>query len=508
MFLPLPTPDEIAAWDRETIRTLGIPGMVLMENASREAVAVLLEDFGEVEGMDIHLFAGSGNNGGDAFAMARHLADLNADVTVFHTKPKSRYTGEARANLNLCGKLGIPMLHLGAVNIETLPQPDIIIDGLLGTGFQGELRQDYQRLVQGINRLGERAYVLAIDIPSGLNGLTGKPQPDAVRADATATFQAAKLGLIGSRAEEFTGDLFVCSIGIPRLVQDRFAPRRWMISDEIFRQLPPVEPDMHKGRAGHVLIVGGSQGLTGAPHLAALGALRAGAGLVTVACPGALAESIKAGAPEIMTLPIGSGTEWEKGDAARIASHLDRFDAAVVGPGLGRTRKTVDFLNELVAMCPLPLVLDADALFCLAQRPELLKSLSEKVVLTPHPGEMGMLTGRTSANVQDDRIGTAEEFTRNTAATLVLKGSCTVVADNQRTCISPVSAPALAVGGSGDVLAGLVGSLLARETAPFMAACLGVYWHATAGLLLEERYPSRGNLAREIATMLPEAAKE
>jgi len=508
VFLPLPTPKEMSAWDRDTIRTIGIPGMTLMENAGREALAVLLEDFGDVSGMEIHLFAGAGNNGGDAFAMARHLADLDADVTVFHTRSKKKYTGETRTNLELCRKLNIPLLHLGSVNLEALPQPDIIVDGLLGTGFEGELREDYLQLVRTINRLGERAYVFAIDIPSGLNGLTGHPQPDAVRADATATFQAAKIGLIGPQAEEYTGDLFVCSIGIPRLVQEKLPPRRWMISDAIFKQLPLSEPDMHKGQAGHVLVVGGSEGLTGAPHLAALGALRAGAGLVTVACPTPLADAIKAGTPEIMGLPIGANRQWDASDADLIAGHLERFDAVVIGPGLGRSRKTVDFLKGLVARCPLPVVLDADALFCLAQVPGLLESLSDNVVLTPHPGEMSMLTGRTSANVQDDRIGTAEEFIRNTAATLVLKGSCTIVADNQRTCISPISAPTLAVGGSGDVLAGLIGSLLGRRMTPFMASCLGVYWHATAGLLLEEQYPSRGNLAREIAAMLPEAVKE
>lgn len=508
MFLPLPTPEEMTTWDRETIQTLGIPGMTLMESASREAVNVLLENFGDVAGMDIHLFAGSGNNGGDAFAMARHLADLDADVTVFHTRPKSRYAGETRINLNLCKALGIPLLHVKSVNMETLQQPDVIIDGLLGTGFQGELRHDILHLIQTINRLGQRAHILSIDIPSGLNGLTGKAQPEAVRADATATFQAAKTGLVLPGADEYVGDLFICPIGIPRLIQNKFAPRRWMLSDAIFDLLPPTTPEMHKGHAGHVLVVGGSEGLTGAPHLAALGALRGGAGLVTVACPGPLADSIRGNTPEIMTMPLGSDVHWTPQNVETIAGQLERFDAVVVGPGLGRSRKTVDFLKELVASCALPLVLDADALFCLAQVPELLEHLREDAILTPHPGEMAKLTGGTAATVQDDRFTAAEEFTRKTSATLVLKGAGTLVADKKRTCISPISAPPLAVGGSGDVLAGLTGSLLARGVPPFLAACLGVHWHGTAGLQLEEEYPSRGNLAREIAAMLPRVAQE
>ncbi|KAB1441142.1 NAD(P)H-hydrate dehydratase [Pseudodesulfovibrio senegalensis] len=512
MFLPLPTPAEMSAWDMETIHGLGIPGMTLMETASREATSVLMEQFeetyGPIAGTEACLFAGPGNNGGDAFAMARHLAEQDVDVTVFHTRPKNRYRGEARSNMLLCKKLGIPLRHADSLFSGPLPQPDIIVDGLLGTGFSGTLREAMLRLIRTINAMGKRAFVLSVDIPSGLNGTTGAAQPDAVRADATATFEAAKIGLMMPKAEEFTGDVFVCPIGIPRQIRDRLAPKRWLMSDSLLRATPRPSPSMHKGSAGHMLVIGGSKGLTGAAHLAALGALRGGAGLVSVACPSGLEESVRCGCPEIMTIPVGKNAQWSTDAASAITDQLYRFDAVVVGPGLGRSGKTVDFLRKIVASCPLPTVLDADALYCLAQDPGLTESLAATTVLTPHPGEMATLTGLTSAAIQDDRLAAAEGFAARCKAVLVLKGAGTIVANSEKTCISPIASPALAVAGSGDILAGLTGALLAQGHAPLQAACLGVYRHAVAGLMLEEKFPFRGNIARDIAAMLPHAIKE
>lgn len=520
MLLPLPTPVEMAAWDRETIETIGIPGVTLMESAAREAVAVLLEEYGgdhgpmppaqnnPLAGLEIFCFAGSGNNGGDAFAMARHLADLGADVTVFHTRPKKSYRGESRVHLACAHKLGIPLRHLDGVNLNGLPQPDIIIDGLLGTGFSGGLRPDALALVRTVNRLGRRAFVLAIDIPSGLNGLTGLPQPEAVVADATATFQAAKLGLALPGAARFAGAVHVRSIGIPARVMADHPARHQLITDEIMRRIPAPDPTMHKGGAGHVLVIGGSSGLTGAPRLTAMGALRSGAGLVTVACPGGLSESVRGGVADIMTLPLGTGSQWSPELVKILLDELSRFDAVVIGPGLGRDVKTVDFLKAFVAKCPSHAVLDADALFCLAQSPEAVPGLPDTTVLTPHPGEMARLLGVSTEKIQAARIDAARSFAEANRAVLVLKGAGTLVADRECVRLSPFSEPNLAVGGSGDVLSGIIASLMARGLRPALAASLGVYWHGMAGRLLGEDFPARGNLASEIADMLPRAAKE
>ncbi len=508
MLLPLPTPEEMATWDRETIQTIGIPGVTLMESASREAVNVLLEKFGPVRNREIFCFAGSGNNGGDAFAMARQLMDLDADVTVFHTKPKKQYRGETRTNLLWAQKLDVPLKHLAAVDIATLPQPDIIIDGLLGTGFVGDLREDYLTLVRAINRMGERAFVMALDIPSGLNGLTGKPQPVAIIADVTASFQAAKVGLAMPGATRFAGMIHVCPIGIPNLIQSQHPVRNHLISQEILSLLPAPSMDMHKGSSGHILILGGSEGLTGAPHLAALGALRSGAGLVTIACPAGLADQVKANTPDIMTMSLGSGDEWNASMAKKILAETDRFNAIVVGPGMGRTRKTLAFLKAFIADCPAHVVLDADALYGLAEYSDLIAGLPETTVLTPHPGEMARLSGLQNNEIQADRMTAATSFTENCDATLILKGAGTLVSDSEMTCISPFSEPNLAVGGSGDVLSGIIASLMAQGLDPLDASCLAVYWHGQAGRLLKEEFPLRGNLASEIANMLPMAAKE
>jgi NAD(P)H-hydrate epimerase len=496
----------MAVWDRETIHTVGIPGVTLMESAAREAVDVLLDEYGDVNGATVYCLAGSGNNGGDAFAMARSLADLGAEITVFHTRPKSKYRGETRSNLLWAQRLGIPLAHLGGIDFDALPQPDVIVDGLLGTGFQGTLREDALQLVRTVNRLGQRAFVLAVDIPSGLNGLTGRAQPEAVMADATATFQSPKIGLVMPEAKDYTGALHVCPIGIPLKVQEDNPVHHHLITGEVMDSLSAPARDMHKGTAGHILVVGGSFGLTGAPHLAALAGLRSGAGLATVACPAGLADAIKGGSPDLMTLPLGTGVDWSRDMATALKDELDRFDAVILGPGLGRAPEAMTFALDLLDICELPMVLDADALFALASFPEHLQRLPEKTLLTPHPGEMARLLDVDTASVQADRMGAANRLLSRCDATLVLKGAATLVADPDRICVSPFAEPNLSVGGSGDVLSGVIGSLLARGLVPLHAACAGVFWHGLAGRALNQEFPARGNLASEIANMLPHAA--
>lgn len=506
MLLPLPTPAEMAAWDKATIDEFGIPGFTLMEIASRECLGAVEEEFGDLDGATVHVFAGPGNNGGDAFALARHMADRGALITIYHTLPKKQYRAESRQNLVLAQKMGIEMVHLPRIDAMTIPQPDLIVDGLLGTGFSDDLRPEMLEYVRTINRLGERCFVFAIDIPSGLSGLTGKPQPDAVEADCTATFEAAKLGMILPRARRFVGELHVCPIGIPLDIQEQKPPRRQLLTGDIMSEVPCPTEAMHKGTAGHLLILGGSEGLTGAPHLAAIGALRAGAGMVTVACPEAFVPQVIAGDPDVMTLGL-PGSQWNAGAFEALRPYLSRFNAVVIGPGLGRRPETLDFLQACLSRCPLPTVLDADALYHAAQG-SLLDLVPNGAVITPHPGEMARLVNRSTDMVQENRIDIAEDFIADRSHILVLKGAGTIIADNETTCISPFSAPNLSVAGSGDVLAGIIGALLARKVPKMLAACLGVYWHGMAGVLLAEDYPLRGNLASEIANNLPNAAKE
>lgn len=507
-FAPLPTPAEIAAWDKASVAECGMSFLALMENASREAMHALIGEIGDIRGLDVLLVAGPGNNGGDAVALARHLAGRGAKVRLALARPRGRYKGAAGYNARLAAKLGLPMLPLAKVDWRGADAPDVIVDGLLGTGFAGELRPEFVQVVEAINGLADRSYIFALDIPSGLNGETGQPSPVAVRARATVAFEAAKTGLVTAEAAPYVGKLLVREIGIPPLVKERHPCRAFRIAPGIVDVLGEVSPTLHKGSAGRVVIVGGSRGLTGAPLLAALGALRSGAGLVSVACPGAVEIALKAGFPDVMTMPMGSGGHFTAADAPAVREFCAGAGAVALGPGLGRHAETGEFLEALLPL-PCRLVLDADGLFFLANRPGLAAKLSPETVITPHPGEASRLLGRDIAAVEADRLASARELAARYGCLAVLKGPATVVAAPDGTvAVSPVIAPNLAVGGSGDVLSGLTASLNCGPHSPLLAACLAVYWHGLCGARLAAVYPLRGNLASEIADMLPRAFTE
>ena len=504
MFTPLPTPQEMGEWDRYSIQDFGIEGKILMENASREALHVLMNNFGDVKDKQVLLLAGSGNNGGDAFALGRHLKNHGASCMILHTREQDKYKGETAYHLQLAKNAGVPLVHLQEYNLNFLPEPDIIVDGLLGTGFQGALREDYLSWIEKINSFSN-TFKLAIDIPSGLNGYTGMPSPDAVQAQVTVSFECPKLGLFMPEASKFIGELYTPKIGIPaHIIRDK--PSKCLgLSAEVFSHLPALSKTEHKSGAGHVLIVGGSPGLTGAPTLAALGALKAGSGLCTVACPKQLAPDIKQGWPEIMTLPLGPGKFLVEASFAELEDTLYRFDAVVLGPGLGRQEGTGAFLKNFLQFRERPPTLfDADGLYWLAKEPDLLKYLRADDILTPHPGEMARIDKQEVSKLQENRVDTARDFADSHYGVLVLKGAATVIsAYREHTFVSPFSCSNLAVGGSGDVLAGVIGSLKAKNLDSVQAACLGVYWHGESGKLLEKQYPYRGNLAQDIAHYLP-----
>jgi NAD(P)H-hydrate epimerase len=504
--LPLPTPGEMGEWDRLAIEEYGIRQEILMENASRECLAVLLEEYGDLADAEVLVLAGSGNNGGDAVALARHLDDMGARVLLLHKARRSDYKGASGYNVRLAAKLGLDMAVIGDSAFSAMPEPDLVVDGLLGTGFKGELRQDYLDLVDRINELGRSAFVLAVDVPSGLDGESGEASPTAVMADVTVTFHAPKTGLAMPGAGEFTGDLHVRDIGIPARTMRDVPPSHRLMTDMLCMLYPEPEPEMHKGTAGHTLIVGGSPGLTGAPCLAALGALRGGTGLATVACPSELSTEIKAGIPDVMTMPLGQGERhWSAKLAGPLAEDLERFDSLLVGPGLGRDQGALDFMKKLLSKPLSALILDADALFWLAMEPGLMKGLPKGTILTPHPGEMARLLDRPASEVQKKRSESARELSDRTGATVVLKGAGTVVAGPEGPgMLCPVASANLSVGGTGDVLAGLAAALRGLGLGPAEAAALAVHWHASAGIAAEEEFPFRGNLASEIAELLPQ----
>ncbi len=520
MFAAVPAPAEMARWDALAMEW-GLPEDVLMENAAREALSVL-RDLLDARGMPLRgarvlLLMGSGNNGGDAACMARHFLDAGALPLVLYARAPGRMRGAAGRFARLARKLGVPFRPLpesGDLSSTVSSfAPDIIVDGLLGTGFHGELRTRELNLVRSVNSLRRAVLLFSLDIPSGLDGLNGFPRPEAVRAHATVTFQAAKPGLLVPGAREFTGDLLVRPIGIPlRGMED--VPASFVMwkgkaeysREESPRNCPRSGP-RHKGEAGRVLVVGGSADMTGAPRLAALGALRAGAGLLAVAAPEGALPAIRAGLPEAVThsLPAGQGgREWHAGQMSALCEALAACrvrGAVVVGPGMGRNNGAEEFLRALLEIPGRPpVVLDADALFALAAEPELLGFLSARDVLTPHPGEAATLLGMTAGEVQADRFAAHARLLALAPAGWVLKGEGTLSgAAGGPVCLSPWSVPQLAIGGSGDVLAGIVGALLALGLDAALAAALGVELHCRAGAALAEQWPERGNGPREIA---------
>lgn len=507
-FDPLPTPAEIAGWDAASVAEYGMSFLALMENASREAMHALVGEVGDVRGKRVRLLAGPGNNGGDAVALARHLDGLGARVVIALVRPRGQYKGAAGFNARLAARLGLPMIPLGKADLSGADAPDILVDGLLGTGFAGELRPELQTVVEAVNRLSGRAYIFALDIPSGLSGETGRPSPVAVTANATVTFEAAKTGLVAPEAAPYVGRLLVREIGIPRKVRESHPCRGWRITPRITDTLPGPDPLLHKGSAGRVVVVGGSLGLTGAPLLAGLGALRAGAGLVSVACPGAVEIALKAGHPDVMTMPVGSNGHFSEADAQMVREFAAGAGAVALGPGLGRHGDTAGFLRTLLPL-PCRLVLDADGLNFLAGDTALKEKIGPDTVITPHPGEAARLLGTDIATVEADRLTSARRLAATYGCVAVLKGPATVVAaPDGVVAVSPVIAPNLAVGGSGDVLSGLLAALLCTSLSPLLAACFAVYWHGLAGVRLAAAYPRRGNLASEIAAMLPRALTE
>lgn len=533
----LATTSEIRNWDARAQKEAGLPLALLMENAAREALHVLLSLFDDqdaLRGQRILLFAGPGNNGGDAIALARNLLDFGCRVILVHTRPIGSLRGPAAEHMRVARKCGVTCLpvkrwleqakrHLAWPDLppgsddsgyEEIPFPDIIVDGLLGTGFTPPLDEVMEETIHAINRLHSQSLILSLDTPSGLD-VNGLPAPVAVLAHHTVSFQTSKLSLLMPSAMPFAGEVHVRSIGIPARIQSEHPTAMRLLEPGCLSALPVLDPSLHKARAGHVLVIGGSSGLTGAPMLAALGALRGGAGLVTIACPGGLAQEIKAGYSDIMTMPVGTGGEWDARFLPVLIEHARRCDAIVLGPGMGRSAGASIMVQGFLqhtqeAGSRAPAVIDADALYALALSEFSLALPTERDVLTPHPLEMArLLKGAPDAPVGGlltDRLSSLEDYTARCKAAVNLKGACSLITQTGKPVhASPFVAPCLAVGGSGDVLAGLIAALLAQNVPPIAAACLGVYWHGNAGLMLEEDFPLRGNTAREIADILPRA---
>ncbi len=509
----LATADVMREIDRTAIEDYGVPGAVLMENAGAGTAKAILQHWPDVQ--RVAIIAGSGNNGGDGYVIARHLINNGVEAVTYMPADREKIRGDARINLDVLGKMNTLILDVHSEKDiglfrEALHDYDLVVDAMLGTGLKKDLKGLYRECVEVIN--AARLPVCAADIPSGLSSDTGKPMGEAVRADMTCTYGLLKIGQVIYPGAEYVGDLVLVDIGLPREVVEQLGgSNRLLMKEYVAGLLPARLTRSHKGDFGHLLVVAASPGKTGAAAMCADAAVRSGAGLVTAAVPASLNPILEAKLTEAMTLPVADGgSGYITPDAWKdINRALERANALAVGPGLAAESGTRELFFKLLAESDLPTVIDADGLNILATDVDALKPVGSRVVLTPHPGEMARLLNTSTKEVQADRIGAARGLAERTGAVVLLKGARSIIAAPDGViAVNPTGNPGMASGGTGDVLTGIIGALLAQGVEPFDAACAGAWIHGRAGDICAQDLGQISMMAGDMIDALPEVFLE
>ena len=501
------TARQMAEIDRETIAS-EVAGEVLMERAGEAITALLLRRHGERSGLHaekVLIVCGKGNNGGDGLVISRLLAQRGWQVTVLLLAADDTLSPAARLNYERlpAGVIVLkPPRNEWAERAAELAQvADLVVDAVFGTGIAPPLRGPYIALIEALNAAGSPVY--AVDVPSGVNADTGAVDPVAVEAVVTITVGLPKLGLLLPPGRDFVGELEVVDIGFTAAVCRRHAPDwHYLRREDYAALLPPRRTSAHKYDCGSLLVLAGSRAYGGAAVLTGLGALRSEGGLVTRGVPVCLETPVRTNLVEAIVAPLlmTAAETIAPLDSAVLATLIERKQALALGPGLGADPDTDRFVVDLAGQMKLPLVLDADGLSAFARGQAEPAFGSDQVVLTPHAGELGRLIGRPAAEVVTNRLTLVPELARRWGVTLLFKGSPSLIADPQgRLFFNPVGDDSLASGGSGDVLTGLIGGLLAQGMAAVEAALLGAYLHGLAGRIASRRTGRRSVLARELA---------
>lgn len=502
---------EMAAVDRAAQRNAKIPSLLLMERAAEGVVELL---YSSVAGARrIAVLCGPGNNGGDGLAAARLVAARGGSPEIFLLARAGSLRGDALLNLRQAHAAGIETTELAARSgwarfLRSLDAADAVVDALFGTGLSRPLTGLARRTVEAANASGRP--VIAVDVPSGLSGDSGRVPGPAMRARATAAIAALKHCHVLFPARERCGEIAVVDIGIPDALLEASRHRFALIDREAVAPLfPPRPEDSHKNAFGHVAIVAGSRGKAGAALLCARAALRAGAGLVTIACPESLEPRFTAALPEAMTLPLPEERGALSGSArAPVLQLLERCDAAAVGPGLGTGAGAGTVVAAIVRDGNVPILFDADALNLCSGRPAVFRRRPASTILTPHAGEAGRLLSHSSRDVQSSRVESVRELARRSGAVVVLKGAGTLTGDRDgHVWYNPTGSPALATAGSGDVLSGVGAAFLAAGLAAEDAAVSAAFVHGLAGESVAASFGDRGGLASEIAEAVPRVLK-
>ncbi len=481
--------------DRRTTERFGVPSIVLMENAAMAVVDAIFERYADSE--RVAIVCGTGANGGDGFAVARHLENRGVVPVIVIVGERSSIRGDARINLEVCQRLGIPIYDVrNADDVETAlahaADADLVVDAIFGTGLNRAPQGIQADVIRALAEL--RIPVLAVDLPSGANASSHQPFEPCVQAEVTVTFAAPKLCHVFEPAALYCGEVIVADITIPEIaIEDEAVALAMITPKDVLPLVEPRRAATHKGTYGHVGVIAGSAGRSGAAVMCARGAIRTGAGLVTVMTDAETAKLVHAGSIESMTYSGGDLDEF-----------LKNKTAVLIGPGLADDEDAYRNTRLLIESIELPLIIDASALNAFASRANELNARGLPRVITPHPGELARLLGSDTTSINDDRIGSAREAARVTNCVVVLKGHQTLVAEpDGHVFVNPTGNPGMASGGMGDVLSGIIAALLARGGDPLDAACAGVYLHGLAGDLLAERLGDTGLMATELADAVP-----
>ena len=512
--IPVVTAAQMQRLDRQAAEECGIPSLLLMEIAGAETTRELLAAFPQFPAPRAVVLCGRGNNGGDGFVIARRLLARGCSVRTFLLAPRGDVQGDARVNLEILERMGAAPVSVTGAELpavqEALASADLVVDAMLGTGARGAARGLVAEVIGLVNRAGRP--VVAVDIPSGLEAdLPDAPGP-AVRADLTVTFALPKPCLLLYPAAAAAGRVRVVDIGIPGTLLARAGIRLHLLeAADIRAAFPPRDPAAHKGTFGHVLVLAGSAGKTGAATLCGQAVQRSGAGLVTVGTPESVHDILEGKLTEVMTEPL---PETESRTLAlagldRILRLAEGKAAVAIGPGVGTHPSTQELVRRLVASVGVPVVLDADGITAFAGQPELLARAAGPVTLTPHPGELARLLSIGREEILARRLTLVPETADRLKVTLVLKTARTLIAEpGGQVFLVPTGNPGLASGGTGDVLTGLIAGLAAQGRAPGLAARAGVFLHGLAGDLAARGIGAEAMIASDVLAALPEAIRQ
>lgn len=491
------TVDTLRKIDSHCINELGIPSIVLMENAALKVVSRLKTDIYE----KYTVICGRGNNGGDGFAIARHLIALKKNIKVFLIG-EGALSADCRINYEILNRMGIKIETILSLEDvlklkNSIESSEVVVDAIFGTGLQRILREPFLSAIRAINERGK--FIISVDVPSGMEGDNGEILGDCVRAHETISFELYKRGFLNYNAQKYIGKVYVESIGVPEAVIVHHHMSEYITErNEMSSLIPKREVFCHKGNAGRVLVIAGSKGFTGAAYIAAEAAVKTGAGLVTLACDRSVEGILASKLTEAMTF----GYEHKE----ELLNLMSMANAIAIGPGLGNSQKSLEVVRFVLSNALAPVIVDADGLNVLKDNLQLLKEAKTPLVITPHPGEMARLTGYSVDHINRNRLDISKSFAKENSVTVLLKGYNTVISDGNDIFINPTGTSSMATGGMGDCLTGIISSLVAQGLEPIRAAQLGAYVHGFAGDLLSQELHSV--TACDVMEALPRILKQ